>query len=49
MHLSGELELPSKEEMMAVAEKDQAEWEWRFGWDAKRVKGLVDFQLYVNM
>ena len=23
-------------------------WEWRFGYDAKRVKGLVDFQLYCD-
>eukprot|EP00606_Chrysophyceae_sp_TOSAG23-5_P000682 GSChrysophyteH2.ASY1.ANO1.1653.1 assembled CDS len=25
-----------------------SQWEWRFGWDAKRVKGLVDFQLYTD-
>lgn len=27
---------------------DQAEYDWRFGYDAKRVKGLVDFQIYTD-
>ena len=47
-HLSGELVLPNTEEMTESAAYDQAQWEWRFGWDAKRVKGLVDFQLYTD-
>ncbi len=42
---NGELALPSKEEMRRVAEADQQNWEGRFGYDAKRVKGLVDFQV----
>lgn len=48
MVVNGELQLPDREEMECVARKDQAEWERRFGWDAKRVKGLVDFQLYCD-
>merc|ERR1719230_1548179 len=40
--------LPSTDEMECIAKKDQANWEWRFGYDAKRVKGLVDFQLYCD-
>jgi dimethylaniline monooxygenase (N-oxide forming) len=46
--MNGELELPSKETMAAVAEFDQKNWEHRFGYDAKRVKGLVDFQVYCD-
>lgn len=26
----------------------QAQYDWRFGYDAKRVKGLVDFQIYTD-
>ena len=48
MHLNGELEMPCKEEADCIAEHDQANWEMRFGYDAKRVKGLVDFQLYTD-
>lgn len=48
MHLNGELEMPSEEEARAIAEKDQINWETRFKHDAKRVKGLVDFQLYCD-
>eukprot|EP01038_Epipyxis_sp_PR26KG_P007866 gene7866-10675_t len=46
--VNGELALPSKEEMAADACKDQKNWETRFGYDAKRVKGLVDFQVYCD-
>jgi dimethylaniline monooxygenase (N-oxide forming) len=44
--LSGLVKLPSACEMETIAAKDQENWEFRFGYDAKRVKGLVDFQLY---
>ena len=47
-HLNGELDIPTTDEMIASAELDQANWESRFGYDAKRVKGLVDFQLYTD-
>ena len=47
-HLSNELQLPNEDNMKAIALYDQQQWEWRFGWDAKRVKGLVDFQLYTD-
>lgn len=46
--VNGELQLPSKEEMVRVAKDDQSEWERRFGNDVHRVKGLVDFQLYCD-
>lgn len=46
--MNGEVELPSKEEMIKTAENDQKNWEMRFGYDAKRVKGLVDFQVYCD-
>ncbi len=48
MVLNGDIKLPSKEEMTRIAAEDQANWEYRFGYDAKRVKGLVDFQLYCD-
>jgi dimethylaniline monooxygenase (N-oxide forming) len=48
MHLNGELDIPSEEHMRCVAEQDKINWETRFLWDAKRVKGLVDFQLYCD-
>ncbi|KAJ8604717.1 hypothetical protein CTAYLR_006564 [Chrysophaeum taylorii] len=44
----GVVTLPSREVMETTAAKDQANWEYRFGYDAKRVKGLVDFQLYCD-
>jgi len=44
--LSGLVKLPSPCEMEKIAEQDRENWEFRFGYDAKRVKGLVDFQLY---
>ena len=31
-----------------VAAADKLNWETRFGYDAIRVKGLVDFQLYCD-
>mmetsp|Transcript_10743 Transcript_10743/g.9676 ORF Transcript_10743/g.9676 Transcript_10743/m.9676 type:complete len:565 (+) Transcript_10743:95-1789(+) len=46
--LNGELELPSKETMRFIASEDQKNWETRFGYDARRVKGLVDFQIYCD-
>lgn len=46
--VNGELQLPSKEEMTRIAADDQKNWEMRFGYDAKRVKGLVDFQVYCD-
>lgn len=36
-----ELSLPSKEDMMATAEEDMAEWTRRFKSDALRVKGML--------
>lgn len=48
MVTNGDLKLPSPEEMKKIALKDTANYEWRFGYDAKRVKGLVDFQLYTD-
>jgi len=46
--VDGKLKLPPMACMEKQALKDQANWEWRFGYDAKRVKGLVDFQLYCD-
>ena len=48
MVVNGDIKLPSQDEMVRVALKDQKEWEYRFGYDAKRVKGLVDFQVYCD-
>ena len=48
MVINGSLTLPCPDDMEKIAKKDQANWEWRFGYDAKRVKGLVDFQLYCD-
>lgn len=31
-----------------AATNEQAQYDWRFGYDAKRVKGLVDFQIYTD-
>lgn len=46
--VSGLVKLPSKEVMKEVADRDQKDWENRFGYDAERVKGLVDFQIYCD-
>lgn len=46
--VNGDVKLPSQEEMTKVADQDRLEWEHRFGYDAKRVKGLVDFQVYCD-
>ena len=46
--VDGRITLPDTKCMEHQALKDQANWEWRFGYDAKRVKGLVDFQLYTD-
>ena len=46
--VSGQVNLPSQQEMRRVAEEDQKDWERRFGYDAQRVKGLVDFQVYCD-
>lgn len=43
---NGDILLPSKDEMRRIAEVDKINWETRFGYDAKRVKGLVDYQVY---
>ena len=48
MTLSGHLQLGSVKSLRAQAKKDQVNYEWRFGYDAARVKGLVDFQLYTD-
>jgi len=48
MVTNGDLKLPSPDEMKQLCLKDTANYEWRFGYDAKRVKGLVDFQLYTD-
>lgn len=44
----GIVQLPDVPTMERIAEKDRENWEYRFGYDAKRVKGLVDFQLYMD-
>ncbi|CAM9349400.1 unnamed protein product [Phaeothamnion confervicola] len=48
MVLSGEVALPSAEEMVAAAEVDRADWERRFGYDACKRRGLVDYQIYLD-
>merc|ERR1711988_362110 len=48
MVTNGSLTLPCTEELKCLADKDRQNYEWRFGYDAKRVKGLVDFQLYTD-
>jgi dimethylaniline monooxygenase (N-oxide forming) len=48
MVINGDLKLPSKDELKRVANEDRINWETRFIHDAKRVKGLVDFQLYCD-
>jgi len=45
---NGDVKLPSVEEMKRVAAEDECNWATRFGYDSKRVKGLVDFQLYCD-
>jgi dimethylaniline monooxygenase (N-oxide forming) len=48
MTISNEVPLPSQTEMRIVAEEDQKNWEYRFGYDTKRVRGLVDYQVYCD-
>jgi len=48
MVVSGEITLGDEEALRCQAKKDQDNWDSRFGYDAKRVKGLVDFQLYCD-
>ena len=48
MIINGDLQLPSREEMEAIAMKDRLNYDGRFGYDCKRVKGLVDFQVYCD-
>jgi len=48
MILAKELELPSEKDMIKIADEDRQKWEERFWYDAPRVKGLVDFQLYAD-
>lgn len=48
MVASGELVLPCEAALRARALEDQNKWEARFGYDSRRVKGLVDFQLYCD-
>jgi len=46
--VSGDKKLPCSAELRKKCATDQANWDYRFGYDAKRVKGLVDFQLYCD-
>jgi len=46
--LNGEIPMPSMERMQEVIARDTCEWETRFAYDNKRVKGLVDFQVYCD-
>jgi len=46
--INGDIKLPSQEEMKCIAAADEQNWATRFGYDSKRVKGLVDFQLYCD-
>ena len=48
MVLNKDVCLPDPDDMRREAMEDQNNWENRFGYDAKRVKGLVDFQLYCD-
>lgn len=48
MVVNGDIALPTEKDMVAEAKRDEAEWEYRFKHDAKRVKGLVDFQVYCD-
>mmetsp|Transcript_2540 Transcript_2540/g.3755 ORF Transcript_2540/g.3755 Transcript_2540/m.3755 type:complete len:555 (-) Transcript_2540:162-1826(-) len=47
MVANGDLKLPEVEKMKEVACVDGKNWEKRYG-DDKRVKGLVDFQIYLD-
>ena len=49
MVVDDQIELPSKRVMIKIAEEDQNNWQRRFGLDAHRVKGLVDYQIYCDM
>ncbi|KAG5175302.1 flavin-binding monooxygenase-like subfamily [Tribonema minus] len=44
---NGDVALPDAKAMSDAAARDGAEWERRFG-DDQRVKGLVDFQIYLD-
>jgi len=46
--INGDVKLPSQEDMKKVAAVDELNWQTRFGYDSKRVKGLVDFQVYCD-
>lgn len=46
--INKEVILPSREEMIRVAKEDRLNWEKRFAYDAARVKGLVDYQVYCD-
>lgn len=48
MVANGDVTLPEREKMVEIAAIDQKNWETRFGYDAERVKGLVDFQVYCD-
>jgi dimethylaniline monooxygenase (N-oxide forming) len=48
MVISGEVTLPQTDELRCRAKADQDNWDYRFGYDSRRVKGLVDFQLYCD-
>ncbi len=47
MVLSGNVELPSCEDMKTSASSDLSNWEMRFGSDAAN-RGVVDFQIYLD-
>ncbi|KAJ1451375.1 flavin-binding monooxygenase-like subfamily [Pelagophyceae sp. CCMP2097] len=46
--INGDVALPPTADMDRIADADCRNWEGRFGYDGKRVKGLVDFQLYLD-
>jgi len=48
MIVGGHLKLPDTPELIRQAAIDQENYNYRFGYDAIRVKGLVDFQLYCD-
>jgi dimethylaniline monooxygenase (N-oxide forming) len=47
-HLDGNIETPTINQMTDVINSDTSQWNMRFGYDSKRIKGLVDFQVYVD-
>lgn len=48
MVMNGDIKLPCRATQVQKALEDKAQYDWRFGYDAKRVKGLVDFQIYTD-